>query len=290
MSTTNQPDWELIANLGDVNPIDYGGYFIYKDRTGQYTEEAERCEPTDDTAKTHEIHRFILDRCTDENGVLSDNPYHKDHHVWFAKDLPAVAHFADLPDIRVMLCSADPLDRARAYEAIGSYHGFANLDHYPLTLPRHETQARYGEDVDPLCQVIVGNIGTVYTGHDEDKARATFDKYKEIVDAPHGRAAGETVTLMVGDELEEEYTPEPATDLDTEPQEDDYIISDRRGGGYNVYRGGTCILSTTADGFDDLLPLIRGDMEEQKYWPAVWRERERGGFDVINTTTGDIIQ
>lgn len=81
------------------------------------------------------------------------------------------------------------------------------------------------------------------------------------------------------------YPPDNET-----PDADDYIIADRRGGGYNVYRGGTCILTTTADGYDDLLPLIRGDMEEQQFWPTVWRERERGGFDVINTTTGDIVQ
>lgn len=284
MTTTQQPEWELIANLGDVNPIDYGGYFIYRDKTGHYTEEAELCEPADYSAKTHEIHRWILDRCTDENGILSDNPYHKDEPAWFADTLDQIAEFADLPDIRAMLCSADPIDRAHAYRAIADYHGAANLDSYPLTLPRHETQARYGEDVDPVCEVIVGNVGTVYTGHDEDEARATFEKYKEIVDANAGRASGETVTLMIADELEEEYTPEPPA-----PEDDDIVIADRRGGGYEAFQGGYRIASSTADGFDSLLETMRERMDEQDFYPNVWRERERGGFDLIDPKTGDFI-
>ena len=37
----SQPVWSCIANLGDVNPIDYGGYFVYIDTTGVYPPEAE---------------------------------------------------------------------------------------------------------------------------------------------------------------------------------------------------------------------------------------------------------
>ena len=39
---TKQPKWKLIAQLGDVNPIDYGGYFIYEDETGVYPPEGEK--------------------------------------------------------------------------------------------------------------------------------------------------------------------------------------------------------------------------------------------------------
>lgn len=38
---TKQPRWKLVAQLGDVHPIDYGGYFVYRDTTGVYEEEAE---------------------------------------------------------------------------------------------------------------------------------------------------------------------------------------------------------------------------------------------------------
>lgn len=31
---TRQPLWTRIANLGDVNPIEYGGFFVYVDRRG----------------------------------------------------------------------------------------------------------------------------------------------------------------------------------------------------------------------------------------------------------------
>jgi hypothetical protein len=41
-------------------------------------------------------------------------------------------------------CSDDPLERARAYRDVGEYHGWDNLDEYPLTgLTRAEVAKRY---------------------------------------------------------------------------------------------------------------------------------------------------
>lgn len=79
MSATQQPTWKLIANLGDVHPIDYGGYFVYVDETGTYEAEAELLEVPEDEDRTYRVYRFILDRCTLTNGVLSDNKFHPDH-------------------------------------------------------------------------------------------------------------------------------------------------------------------------------------------------------------------
>ena len=81
-----------------------------------------------------------------------------------------------------------------------------------------------------------------------------------------------------------------AEDEPAEPGDDDYIISDRRGGGYNLYRNGKLIADVGADEYDYLMPMIRLDMEQEQFWPAVWRERERGGFDLIDPQTGEFIQ
>jgi hypothetical protein len=153
----NQPKWKLLANLGDVNPIEYGGYFVYVDETGAYPPEAEWLEADEDGTWT--VYRFILDRCTHVNGILSNNPYHPDHPVWFAKpeseraarpqDNTYLKDAADCcgtdPDeLAKLFCSADPLERAEAYRVVGLYHGFANLDQYPLQFTsRKEVSARY---------------------------------------------------------------------------------------------------------------------------------------------------
>jgi hypothetical protein len=83
----NQPRWKFVANLGDVNPLDYGGLFVYVDETGIYPPEMERVEPDseDDENCTYTVHRVSLDRCTHINGILSNNKFHPDKSAWFAK-------------------------------------------------------------------------------------------------------------------------------------------------------------------------------------------------------------
>jgi hypothetical protein len=165
---TDQPKWKLLANLGDVNPIEYGGYFIFEDGTGVYDPQGEYLEAPDDDTGTWYVYRFDLDRCTlttsepDHDGstytVLSDNPYHPLHPAWFARKDPKrpqdsgledVANFTgqDVAELEAALCSEDVIERAHAYRDIGSYHGFDNLDSYPLTLTRAEVDARYPEYV-----------------------------------------------------------------------------------------------------------------------------------------------
>ena len=154
----SQPAWECIAQLGDKNPIDHGGYWILRDTTGVYTEEAELLLVPDDEDGRYTIYRFTLDRCTFINGVLSDNKFHRDHAAWWAKpeaernarpqDTTYLKNIADFIGIEVEelaehFCSDDALKRAAAYRAVGDYHGFENLDSYPLTMTRQEVKARY---------------------------------------------------------------------------------------------------------------------------------------------------
>jgi hypothetical protein len=58
-------------------------------------------------------------------------------------------------------------------------------------------------------KVVVGNVGTVYEGSDEDEAKRTYTEYVTQSKTPRsGRAAGESVTLMHGGEVHEEHTLE----------------------------------------------------------------------------------
>jgi len=139
---TEQPKWKRIANLGDVNPVDYGGYFIEVDETGVYEAEAMwLVAPETDSGKWI-AYRFILERCKVTDGVLSDNPYHPTYPVWFAKELEAVATSmgTTADKLRADFCSADPITRARAYQDIGEYFGWENFDHYPRELDRAEAE------------------------------------------------------------------------------------------------------------------------------------------------------
>jgi hypothetical protein len=144
-----QPRWRLTANMGDASPIDYGGYFVYRDETGVYTEEAEVLEsPDDDEGGGWTVYRFPLDRCTLIDGILSDNAFHPEIPAWWADDIEAIAScMGQGPgELRAAFCSADPLIRADAYRSLGEYSGFDNLDHDPITFTdRAEVEARYTE-------------------------------------------------------------------------------------------------------------------------------------------------
>jgi len=55
-----------------------------------------------------------------------------------------------------------------------------------------------------MYTVIVGNIGTVYSGHDQTEAKRIYDEYVLAAQKPYGRAAGEDVVLCLDDEPIEE--------------------------------------------------------------------------------------
>lgn len=161
--STKQPKWKLLANLGDSHPIDYGGYFVYVDETGVYAPEAELLISPDSDDGAWEVYRWSLDRCTYQNGILSDNKFHPDKAAWFAKPeskraerpqdttyLSNVAECNDITEAELIeaFCSEDPLKLAFAYREVGEYHGFNNFDSYPLTFnSRAEVESRYSEEL-----------------------------------------------------------------------------------------------------------------------------------------------
>jgi hypothetical protein len=149
----NQPKWKFVANLGDVNPLDHGGYLVYRDRTGLHPPEAVRIEPRDHSGvpdrerdRSWYVARFVLEPCTYQDGVLSDNPFHTDRPAWFAKDLHAIGRLMgdDGPDgVIDDLCSEDPVQRALGYQAVGLYLGFQEFGDAEIVKGRVEMRRRY---------------------------------------------------------------------------------------------------------------------------------------------------
>jgi hypothetical protein len=60
----------------------------------------------------------------------------------------------------------------------------------------------------PTWEVIVGNIGTVYSGTNGFEANTTFQTYVGQSNSGYGRAGGEDVTLMKDGELHRQFEGE----------------------------------------------------------------------------------
>ena len=168
MAATKQPSWKFIGNLGDASPLDGGGYFIYKDRTGVYPEEAELLV-VDEESEKYTIYRFPLERLklVDDHlvplqyeawwgtpgrrGVLDWTPDpSKNYSEWFEDSIPEMARFVGMPErgLKTAFTAAGPLERAEAYRVVGEYHGWENLDSYPFTdLSRAEVKKRYRSEL-----------------------------------------------------------------------------------------------------------------------------------------------
>lgn len=143
----SQPEWECIANLGDVNPIEHGGKFVLVDKTGVYAPEMEVLEKEYHQRNSWLVWRFVMEPHTYINGVLSDNPYHPDEPAWYADDIAGVAESCGVePDELIRnLCSADPRERAEGYYCLFTCLSAADFDSYPLELNRTEVEERYSE-------------------------------------------------------------------------------------------------------------------------------------------------
>jgi hypothetical protein len=164
---TNQPVWKKIGTVGDINPIDYDGGFIYHDETGVYPAELEYVIGAGDENAWGEytewlVYRMVLDRLEEMTGLKNsplvpfgfgsrnDLPYPLgSYEEWFCKDLGSVADCIglDVDGLREMLCSEDEQRRAFGYLELANYFGWENFDGYPLHFTsREELEARYKED------------------------------------------------------------------------------------------------------------------------------------------------
>lgn len=152
----SQPKWKFVTNLGDVDPLESGGLFLYIDEHGVYPAEMERLEPRED--ERFEVRRVVLDRHKEvrvENTLyLVPVAYQADwphpvsaYEEWFVKSLAAVASTMGREEceIRKDLTNDNPIVRARAYQDIADHHGWDNFDQEPRILRPEDVEKRYKE-------------------------------------------------------------------------------------------------------------------------------------------------
>lgn len=164
----SQPDWEFVANLGDANPLEEGGFFVYRDKTGVYPPEAEMYDP-----ERRQAWRLLLEPLHSHRGILVPAKIAADfrhktgrpllhekplgaYEEWFSKSIEYVARQNGLQArvLRRLLCSNDILERAAGYKLLADALGYHNFDpDGPLQLESHEDAAyRYQKEVNRLDQ------------------------------------------------------------------------------------------------------------------------------------------
>jgi len=145
-----QPEWKLVGRIGDCNPVDYGGGYVFVDTTGVYCPEVEWVDPVnpDKDESPVYVYRFTLENCFYTNGVLSDNEFHKDFPVWFADSVAALAEQFQEEEAWLIekFCSDDPMERAFAWQEVAMYWGWDEMDGYPLSMTYAEAEARYSQE------------------------------------------------------------------------------------------------------------------------------------------------
>lgn len=131
---TNQPQWRFEFNAGDTSPIEYGGLFCYVDAGGIYPPECIKLEAPDSDQGEWFEYRYVMERFTVES-IQSE---------WFYNSLPDIAAYVGVSRDSLVadLTSDDLRVKALAWDSIGHYHGYDNLDHYPKCYQGNEGRAQ----------------------------------------------------------------------------------------------------------------------------------------------------
>lgn len=152
--TKDQPIWEFLRNLGDEDPLEHGGFFVYRDKTGAYAEEIEHLTPMID--RSFLVYRTPIDRLKLVDGYLVPLRYRPEwrhpleqYDEWFHEKLDEVAHSigSTKEELETDFTSPDPIRRAWAYQAVGEHFGWENFDSYPLRLTRAEVKKRFRKEL-----------------------------------------------------------------------------------------------------------------------------------------------
>lgn len=131
---TKQPSWHCVANLGDAHPFEYGGDFVLVDKRGIYDPELWHYD-ADEKLWLH----VMLTICHEIKGSMvvqvGDNRYHPDSVAWFSLDdrLRSCAETCGMSvyQLKNLLCSSCPIERAEGYLALTANYGFSEFDQYP---------------------------------------------------------------------------------------------------------------------------------------------------------------
>jgi hypothetical protein len=138
MSETNQPQWQFIGHVGDIDPISHGGGLIYKDTTGKYCPEMTWFEPApeEEWKEKGELAKVTIYR------ILLENDSTKE---WWYKSLNTIAEWSGISyeTLLDLSTSPDPMEKAWVYEQLLRYFGPENFDSDPTKMTEAEAEEKY---------------------------------------------------------------------------------------------------------------------------------------------------
>jgi hypothetical protein len=141
MSDTRQPTWKCIGHIGDVDPIAYGGGFVYIDETGVYDPVLIYFEPASD----EDWHKLGDKAQVSEYRIVLEKDSTRE---WWYKNLESIASYTGMPleEVLIYANSNDPVVKAQLYADLISYHGVENFHSYPCVMTEEVAYDRYKEE------------------------------------------------------------------------------------------------------------------------------------------------
>ena len=138
---TKQPNWKAIGHVGDIDPIAYGGGFVYEDKTGVYCPEMIYFEPSDsDTWHKLEgkspvqVFRVLIER---------DSP----REWWYAKLGDVARSYGQSLEEMQALANGTTMERAYVYETLIGYFGAEEFDSQPSETTEGKAYFRYWREM-----------------------------------------------------------------------------------------------------------------------------------------------
>ncbi len=134
----SQPKWKLVANIGDVNPFEHGGVFIFKDTTGVYDPEILFIDPLEDIPQVANTYRVVMDIVTKESI--------QDEFWGDSNDIEGVAGFIGQTSQQFIddITSDDLVRRGFAWDALVKYYGPQNFGECPDLTKISDLRRKYG--------------------------------------------------------------------------------------------------------------------------------------------------
>lgn len=148
-------------------------------------------------------------------------------------------------------------------------------------------------------EVVVGNVGTVYTGTSRKDALDSYNEYVELSESGFGRAANEDVALMLDGEFEQEHLgekPEEESFEDEGPTEGDLTTDDHihfyeheglKGGPVLTIQAQPAPFEPAEDasepvGDASMWKQLDAYMKSQKFFPNVWFISDHGNAHLMS--------
>jgi hypothetical protein len=141
MPETQQPKWKCVGHVGDVDPIAYGGGFVYEDTTGVYGPEIEWFDPAPDAeweqtegATPVGVYRILIEK----------NPADE---WWYERLLEVAAACGQTVVDYQQRLAGSTMKRAYVYYDLVLHFGAFEFDQYPRTMTEDEAYEKYKTEI-----------------------------------------------------------------------------------------------------------------------------------------------